>query len=226
MLTTPRPTAFDIEFRLLGIPVRVIPWFWLIAAILGFETLKISPWHMLIWMGIVFVSILVHEFGHALTARAFGYPPIVVLHGFGGLAMYHPDQDYRPWKSLVISLAGPGAGFILGGMIFAVFIGLNLGQVALSDLGNFAITQLLFVNIAWGLINLLPVLPLDGGRVCEALCTMAGAREPTVISLYIGAAVGGLVAVAAFSLSQTYIGFLFAMLAFQSISALQYARRR
>ncbi|MEZ6147021.1 MAG: hypothetical protein R3B91_16710 [Planctomycetaceae bacterium] len=78
-----QPTPYDLTFSLFGIPVRVIAWFWLTAVILGFSSVHIGPEYLLAWVAIVFVSILVHELGHALVAAAFGYPPRILLYHFG-----------------------------------------------------------------------------------------------------------------------------------------------
>ena len=69
MLGMPATTQFDLNFRLLGIPVRINPFFWVLAALLGWESH--DRFGVLVWIACVFVSILVHEFGHGLTSRAF-----------------------------------------------------------------------------------------------------------------------------------------------------------
>jgi hypothetical protein len=95
MLGMPEPTPYDLRFRLLGIPVRVHPLFWLATAVLGSggsETL--GP--ILIWIGCVFVSILVHEYGHGLMARLFRCRPSIVLYGLGGLCAYDAERQSPP----------------------------------------------------------------------------------------------------------------------------------
>ena len=111
-------TPYDWRFRLLGIPVRVHPLFWLVAFMLGFvrENIPVS----LIFVGCAFVSILVHEYGHGLTARAFGASPSIVLQAFGGLCIYQPDRQ-TPRQRLAVLICGPGAGFVLAGVVMLVF---------------------------------------------------------------------------------------------------------
>src|SRR5579875_2541086 len=111
-------TPYDLRFRALGIPVRVHPFFWLVAAMLGWQNENIPV--VLIWVGCVFVSILVHEYGHGLMARAFGASPSIVLHGFGGLCIYQPDRQ-TPRQRLAVLLCGPGAGFVLCLAVMLVF---------------------------------------------------------------------------------------------------------
>ena len=69
LFTEPNRTPYDLRFNLFGIPVRVHPLFWLVAAILGAGS-DPDPIELLLWIGTVFVSILIHEMGHALAARA------------------------------------------------------------------------------------------------------------------------------------------------------------
>ena len=83
------PTPYDLNFSLLGVPIRVHPLFWLAALVLG---LNLNPHQLPIWIAVVFVSIVVHEMGHALMIRSFGWQPSIVLYTFGGLAMHQPTH--------------------------------------------------------------------------------------------------------------------------------------
>jgi membrane-associated protease RseP (regulator of RpoE activity) len=240
ILLEPPSTRFDLKFAVAGVPVRVHPLFWLVAVLLGFSGR--DPVLVLIWVGVVFVSILVHEFGHALAMRHYGESPRVVLHALGGLTIADPTPWGRTWanispggrQQLLISAAGPGAGFLLAGLVVAVTIaaGLALGlgaaigdaQVPASGLRylDVLITSLLWVNIGWGLINLLPVYPLDGGNISRQLFLMADPLEGVRKSLWVSVGVG--VAAAAFGLlvlSSLYIGMLFGFLAFSSYGLLR-----
>ncbi|MCA9111031.1 MAG: hypothetical protein KDA52_13855 [Planctomycetaceae bacterium] len=217
-----QPTPYDLTFSLFGIPVRVIAWFWLTAVILGFSSVHIGPEYLLAWVAIVFVSILVHELGHALVAAAFGYPPRILLYHFGGLALFTPGYNYSQLRSILISLAGPGAGFVFAGVIFLLLQARVIGPFPQGmSLPYFAVRQLLYVNIWWGLLNLLPVLPLDGGNICRDVCTSINARQgerwATIIALMV--AVG--VAAYAFQLGEQYIAILFGFMAYQNYEMLQ-----
>src|SRR5262249_21254431 len=119
LLTEPPRTPYDLRFHLFGIPVRVHPLFWLVALVLGMGG-KAEPADMIMWVGVVFVSIVVHEMGHALAARAHGWEPWITLYGMGGLASYQPTY-YSPRSRILITLAGPMAGFVFaGGIIGAI----------------------------------------------------------------------------------------------------------
>ena len=73
------------HFRIFGIPIRVEPFFVVVAALFG---IRLEPlWMVFAWVVIVFVSVLVHELGHALTYRALGQRSAIVLHGFGGFTV-------------------------------------------------------------------------------------------------------------------------------------------
>ena len=110
-------TAYDIRFRLFGIPVRIHPFFWMIA-VLFFPMLGTMPdmrtWlcALIGWVGAWLLGFLVHEFGHALVLRnIFGASPWIVLFGFGGAAIHQPYYRRIPGRGgqMLIAFAGPGA---------------------------------------------------------------------------------------------------------------------
>ena len=78
-------------------------------AVLGWQPNNLAA--VLIWIGCVFVSILVHEFGHGLMAKRFRGSPSIVLYGMGGLC--YSQGERTQGERLAVILAGPGAGFIL-----------------------------------------------------------------------------------------------------------------
>ena len=87
LLGEPPPTQGDLHFRILGFPVRVHPFFWVSTLLLGMGGGEADPVETLIWIGVVFISILVHELGHAVMQRRYGGRPWVTLYGLGGLAV-------------------------------------------------------------------------------------------------------------------------------------------
>jgi stage IV sporulation protein FB len=243
LLGEPPQTRYDLRFHVFGIPVRVHPWFWAIVVILGIsgggET---PPIDLLIWVGCVFVSILVHELGHAFTALAYGWKPWITLYGFGGLASYQPTR--HDWRSqVIISFAGPLAGFL--------FIGLIMGAVQISghtvqllpetplsgfhplfppwaffvpfDSGNLntLIWYLWQINILWGLLNLLPIYPLDGGQIARELCLQGNRARGIEQSLWISIATAGGVVVFCLLSGEIYLAFMFGYLAYTSYTLLQ-----
>jgi Zn-dependent protease len=188
VLVEPERSPYDVHFRALGFPVRVHPWFW-IALILfnGNGLLRRGPEFLLLWGVVVFVSLLVHELGHALAYRRFGAYASIVLYAFGGLAIASSHIPGR-WRRIVVSLAGPAAGFTLCGIVYLSNLGLEWGESAdhratYGPEPQFFYRQLIFVNLYWGLFNLLPVYPLDGGQVARELCQAKWATRGKRISL-------------------------------------------
>ncbi len=191
-----------MTFRIGNIPVRVLPSFFFMAAILGMA----SPgMRLVVWVAVVLASVIVHELGHAMVGRAFGLEPSIVLHGTGGTTSWKGTRKLSPGKRIAISLAGPGAGFVFGILVFAVAILSAHGQaysslgVGASGLARFVVSALLWVNFGWGALNLLPMLPLDGGNVMahilNALRKGRGERPARVISIAMaGAAVAAAIA--------------------------------
>ena len=194
MLAEPPTTPYDLRFSIAGIPVRVHPLFWLVALFLGLGPRE-DPKLAIIWVGVVFVSVLIHELGHALTARSFGYHPRITLHGFGGLASYEPTR-YDPARQITITIAGPLAGFLFAAVIVGVlmllgyelhFFGRRLtrGEPIPNLYAYVLVHDLLLVNIFWGVINLFPVLPLDGGQIARDILLRFHPRQaiPTAYQL-------------------------------------------
>lgn len=244
LLQSPAPTRFDLNFTLFGIPVRVHPLFWLLAVFLGSSSGDILQ--ILIWMLVVFVSILIHEMGHALAFRNYGVGSHIVLHFAGGLAI--PDSapygtgwsnvSPTPREQIIISLAGPFAGFLLAILVIAgvVFMGgtvgvsLLLGFIPIPQLASLPINStavrlfivmMLWVNVFWGLINLLPVFPLDGGQVARNVLIQYDPYDGARKSVWLSTIIGAIIALGAyFLLGSIYMAFLFAMLAFQSYQSL------
>lgn len=114
------------------------------------------------------VSLLVHEFGHALVAKRYRLSPSIVLHAFGGFCI--TDREAKSdGDDLRVVLAGPLMGLLLAGLVGAVFF-LAPGLISASPVTQTFFGALLWINIVWSLINLLlPIWPLDGGRLFHLL---------------------------------------------------------
>jgi Zn-dependent protease len=245
LLAEPPRTNYDLHFRLFGIPVRVHPLFWLVALFSGARG-DMRPKETFIWMAAMFVSILIHEMGHAVAILYYGFRPWITLHWLGGLASHDRgfsdsygdfgEQHTRPATQIVISLAGPAAGFVFAGLIVAsIFlagekVSFTLGWPYIfdwyfSDMNEnleYLFHALIFINIFWGLINLLPVYPLDGGQVSRELFLVAnpGRGIEWSLQLSIVAAIG-IAVYAAFNFNQPiFVVMMFAFLAFASYQTL------
>ncbi len=218
MFGMPAPTAYDLNFRVLGIPVRVSPWFW-------FGMLLVSgrndPKSAILFIACGFVSILVHELGHGLMSKWFGFRPEIALFAMGGLCS--SDSTRQSFgQRLAILAAGPGAQFLLLGVLLtigAVFFGISfaydrylmqlflgldparpvgsLDPERLSRLGETgfnAFICLFQINWIWPLLNLLPIWPLDGGQISVTLLSQANRRNGARWAHIVSMAVAGLIA--------------------------------
>jgi len=110
-----------------------------------------------------FISILVHELGHALTARRFGAYSEITLQAFGGYAAYSGVRLTRP-QSFLVTAAGPAVQILLGIMVYLALRSLP----ELSHDARYFLGTLVWISIAWAVLNLLPILPLDGGQMLNA----------------------------------------------------------
>jgi len=154
-----------LKFRLFRIPITVRGSFLVIAALLGFSGLR-DPVFIAAWVAIVFVSILIHEFGHAFSARSLGAEVTIELNGIGGLTRWSvPVSDFGPGKRAFVAFSGSAVGVVFGGIVWVVAA--QFGPY--SGLTAFVISRIVFVNVFWGLLNWLPIRPLDGGHLFEAL---------------------------------------------------------
>jgi len=230
------------NFNLFGIPVSVKVWFWISLAILsGAQT----PPTLLIWVAACFVSILLHEMGHVLAFRIFGADSEIVLYGWGGMAV--PARGlFQTTPRLVVSLAGPVAGFTFGAIILAfassigwqshhgvhVFVPWVLVYPAGTAWVNqpwlthvyTALNDLLYINLYWGLVNLLPIYPLDGGHAARALFEQRDPRTGRRNSLVLSAAAAGAAALWGLAQHSIYLFILFAVLAVSSLQAIEAVR--
>lgn len=166
----------------------------------------------LVWMGVIFISVLIHELGHALTALSFGQRSEIELHGLGGVTRRH-GPPIKLWQEFLIVLNGPLAGFTL--FIFAYQFRLMLGDQPMNML-IYALQITIYVNLFWTIVNLLPVYPLDGGHllriVLEGLFGFRGVKIALFISMILSCAVGLLF----IKIGALLIAVLFFMLTFES----------
>jgi Zn-dependent protease len=205
-----------MTFRLFGTSVEIQMGFWITAGLLGLGLLQ-KPALFAIWVGVVLVSVLVHEFGHAFAIMRHKIEPEIALHWMGGTTSWRMVLPLRRIHHVIISLAGPFAGFAFAGLIFgARFAAYKLAPETMASISPYALTavdMLIDVNLKWGIFNLVPVLPLDGGHVLEHALGPKRVRLTSAISFI----VGGSLALICLFFFQSFLGaFIFGMGAYQS----------
>lgn len=231
-----------LQFKLGPFPVTVELSFLLTCVLLGGLGAGIAE--LLAWVFVVFVSVLVHELGHALVGRAFGGRPEIVLQGLGGVTFPRVPRILGAGERILLSLAGPVAGLLLGVAALALLVPRQpvLRQLVSEEPGRLVLAllrgahlrdltpldDLLFTfvrtSVVWAALNLLPVLPLDGGHVLEA--GIAGVRKKPAIFLasVISAVLAGSVAAWGLLRGDWFLGILFGVLAFSNVTRARAAR--
>lgn len=204
-----------LRFRLLGFPIVVHWLFWVNMALLGGAIGASTPEAMqrlLMWMAAGFGSIVIHELGHALAMRHYGDRHVnIVIYAFGGLAQGSRGLTRR--QDFFVSGAGPFTQ-IAGGVVMWWIMDLVSPAPGLlsSFMGSF-----ITVSFFWAVLNLFPIIPLDGGHISRAVLGPRRVRLALGISL-ICAVVG---AVWFFSSGSIFATLFFGMFAFNNWKELQ-----
>jgi len=199
-------------FTLRGIPVFVSPTYLILLFLYGYR----SPLTGLIWGACITVSLLVHEFGHALVAQRLRHDPAIVLHGFGGLTTR--TRTGRDVEEAALVAMGPAAGLALGLGVYAIAAFAPPSTPVTATL----VYSLLRACIFWNLVNLLPVWPLDGGQLLKLgtgrlLSPGWSSRITHGLSLLVLAAL----LVYAYQEHSIFLLVILVMLAMQNVQALQ-----
>lgn len=184
--------------RIAGIEVRVHITFLLLLAFIGFAYYRSGGGAAAVsgvsFILLIFLCVLLHEFGHAIAAKRFGIrTPDITLLPIGGVARLQrmPDQ---PWQELVVALAGPAVNVVIAAVLFLV-LGLKWDgdaasfQESLLEPRGQLLTKVAVVNVALVVFNLIPAFPMDGGRVLRSLLAMTMPfRQATMIAARVGQA--------------------------------------
>ena len=145
------------------IPIIIHPLFWLLAIFIGWMSTFTLTGTLLAVLVIV-ISVLFHEFGHALTGMAFQQTVRIELAAFGGFT-YRQGRKLKLWEEFIVVLNGPMAGLSLGVLAWLCWHFLAIENAALLFVMKFTA----LVNFFWTVINLVPVLPLDGGHLLSII---------------------------------------------------------
>jgi Zn-dependent protease len=158
--------------RPFGIPVYISPYWFVIAGvfILIYANDLASTLHGNVryvvaaaFVVLLYASVLVHELSHSVVARGFGLPVRrILLYPLGGISEIEREPE-TPGREFVVSAAGPGLSLVLAA------IGWGLTKVVTAGtIPGTLVSQLMWANLVVGLFNLLPGIPLDGGRMLRA----------------------------------------------------------
>ncbi len=189
--------------RISGIDVRVHATFLLLLVYIAFSNYRAGGTEAAVF-GVVFICLLflcvvLHEFGHALAARRFGIrTPDITLLPIGGVARLERMPD-NPMQELAVAVAGPAVNVVIAILLWLV-IGRPLGIqdfAVLDQPGSSLLLQLMEVNIMLILFNMIPAFPMDGGRVLRALlATQLDHAQATQIAARIGQGIAVLFGIA------------------------------
>lgn len=154
-------TAFGIDVYIHVTFLLIVPY-----AMLGRPNLR-EGFTALLLMLAIFGCVLLHEFGHALTAKRFGVRTRdIILLPIGGLARLERIPS-EPRQELLIAVAGPAVNIALAA-VFGLGV-LTLGWGAPTAFGHGFLGSLLWINVGLAVFNFIPAFPMDGGRVLRAL---------------------------------------------------------
>jgi stage IV sporulation protein FB len=196
------------------IPVKVSPAFFVTAGLIGFLN-SYDFVQTIVWIGIILISVLIHEFGHAIASRAFGQHPRIELTPFGGLTI--PEgKELSPPKEFVVILMGPLFGFAIF-VAASILLQFPYGTPFVRGV----LEKFRYVNLFWTFVNLLPILPLDGGQLVRVALNWIFGAKSLKASLYISFFFAALFSVAAFLIGLFLIGGIFLIFAFQSIDGIR-----
>jgi Zn-dependent protease len=168
-------------------------------------------------MLLVFTCVLLHELGHALTARRFGIGTHdIILLPIGGVARLERMPE-RPFQEVVVALAGPAVNVAIALLLAGIMAAFRLSMTELSVTGSL-MESLLYINAVIVVFNLIPAFPMDGGRVLRAVLAMRMPFErATRIASYVGQAIAVVFGITGFATGQTMLLFV-AMFVFLAAS--------
>jgi Zn-dependent protease len=166
-------------FDLFAVPVYIDVGAALLAFMVYNNVRGLPPAEQGIWAVVLVASILLHELGHALVAKATRMRGVeITISSLGGLCTY--KGEFTPGKQFLIAVAGPTTTFLLAGLGWAC---LHFSLFT-TDAGIAVAWALLVVNLLLGIFNAMPLFPLDGGRATYAAASMvAGPAQARAITL-------------------------------------------
>jgi Zn-dependent protease len=252
LIGEPGRTAYDISFPFFGFPIRVHPAFFIMPLIICSSWLQAVPDPgvlMVVATVVFFISILFHELGHSLAFKFYGISSYIVLYWMGGVAVpsgsgFGSKRALTSNGQIIVSLAGPFVNFLLGGLLIGI-IYLMGGSVIYAPQGllpmfepNLAETTLagnraafyffhfgIFANVVWGIFNLIPVYPLDGGQAARQVFLQFDSHSGLKNSLILSMGIAILLAVVGLQGQGMFMTVFFGFMAYSNFQMLQHGGR-
>lgn len=208
-----------LRFPLFGIPVGVHYSFLLIAVLLAGTARDHDLGVVLATIGAtlgIFASVLLHEAGHAFTARAYGAEHVsITLFALGGLTTYSNDPPLSPGKRFVITAAGSGVAVVVGGVLW---LGWEAGMFdGASEFIRWTSGWFIFASVLWGLLNWIPIRPLDGGQMLTAALEMWKPARADMIARVVTVLTGGALIVVLLVKDEPFLAAYVAFIAFLGV---------
>ena len=254
LLGEPPHSDYDLQFQFLGYRVRVTWGFWVLALILGWQMARgmdalavmngmASPGQpvlLIIWVAAVFLSILVHELGHAYAMTYYRMPSRIVLYHFGGIAI--PEfgawnagraRQAGPAENIVIFAAGPAAQLALAGVAWAIAYAMRVPIVLYgfqitpgelpSSVALLAVLEfIVYPSVFWAVLNLIPIIPLDGGQITKNALYLSNVQNPTQVAHMVSVGAGAVAGLFFMSTGNVFAAIMFFMFAAQNWQWMQY----
>lgn len=169
--------------RIKGIPIRLHITFFIIVPWLGSQHSSLAGTSALsesLFVLSIFGCVLLHELGHALTARKFGIgTQDITLYPFGGIALL--NREAPPFAELFIAIAGPLVNLLIATLLFS-FLAQDVDAFNPSGFAE----RLLGANLFLALFNMIPAFPMDGGRVLHSILQLLHIPWATLITVRLG----------------------------------------
>jgi Zn-dependent protease len=202
-----------LRFPLPGVRVSIHFSFLLVAA---FGLPVYRGWQIAAWTVAVFIAVLLHEAGHAFTARAFGADRVsIMLYAFGGVTTWSSTRTSRPGPGFVTSAAGSAVGIAAG---LAV---IGLGRMGmfrdLPDLALVFLESFVWAGLVWGILNWIPILPLDGGHMLQHALKAISPKRAPAIARVVSVIAGVVVVAVAWRYEQRFLAIFVAMITFMGL---------
>jgi Zn-dependent protease len=177
----------------------------------------------LLWIPIIFVSVLIHELAHAGMIGAFGFGSSqIILGGMGGVTMN--ARRAAAWQDMLISLAGPVSSF--GLYFLTAWLTGSFTVMQQDPMLKELMPRLAIANLWWGVFNLIPTPPLDGGHATrEFFRTFLSERTAFIIATWIAIVAGALIAILFFRGRNYFVALYIAWFAYSAFQRWQEFQR-